>query len=81
VQLLTMLTEVGTLELACVSLADPTQRWRLEFDLRRGDGAADPAGEPLPRPKTGVWPPAWRRPSTGSTASSAPTSRKWTLAT
>ena len=51
VQLLTMLTEVGTLELACVSLADPTQRWRLEFDLRRGDGAADPAGEPAATPE------------------------------
>ncbi|NMM13139.1 MAG: hsp70 family protein [Rhodoferax sp.] len=34
VQLATSLTEVGTLEMHCVSLADPRQRWLLEFDLR-----------------------------------------------
>lgn len=34
VQLVTTLTEVGTLELHCVSLSDPGQRWKLEFDLR-----------------------------------------------
>lgn len=34
VQLVTTLTEMGTLELHCVSLSDPTQRWKLEFDLR-----------------------------------------------
>ncbi len=41
VQLSTALTEVGTLEMHCVSLADPAQRWRLEFDLRQqpGEGA------------------------------------------
>jgi hypothetical protein len=34
VQLVVSLTEVGTLELHCVSLTDAHQRWRLEFDLR-----------------------------------------------
>ncbi|MDB5744107.1 MAG: putative chaperone protein HscA/DnaK [Polaromonas sp.] len=43
VQLATSLTEVGTLELHCVSLADPTRRWLLAFDLRHGgDSAAAP---------------------------------------
>ena len=42
VQLATSLTEVGTLEMHCVSLADPTQRWLLEFNLRHADGAAEP---------------------------------------
>ncbi|SFC19506.1 Hsp70 protein [Polaromonas sp. OV174] len=41
VQLATALTEVGTLELHCVSLADSSQRWRLEFDLRHGKAGAD----------------------------------------
>jgi molecular chaperone DnaK (HSP70) len=40
VQLAASLTEVGTLELHCVSLVDPAQRWRLEFDLRHADSAA-----------------------------------------
>ncbi len=40
VQLAASLTEVGTLALHCVSLADPAQRWRLEFDLRHTDSAA-----------------------------------------
>jgi len=34
VQLAASLTEVGTLAMHCVSLADPRQRWLLEFDLR-----------------------------------------------
>lgn len=38
VQLAAMLTEVGTLEMHCVSADDPAQRWRLEFQLR-GAGA------------------------------------------
>lgn len=43
VQLATSLTEVGTLELHCVSLLDATQRWLLAFDLRQPDAdAADP---------------------------------------
>ncbi|KRB67844.1 Hsp70 family protein [Noviherbaspirillum sp. Root189] len=40
VQLATTLTEVGTLELHCVSTQEPRQRWLLEFQLR-----ADQAGK------------------------------------
>lgn len=53
VQLATALTEVGTLEMHCVSTDDPRRRWLLEFQLR-GDAAptdAINAGEaeyPLP---------------------------------
>lgn len=36
VQLQTTLTEVGTLELACVTQSKPAQRWKLEFQLRGG---------------------------------------------
>jgi hypothetical protein len=48
VQLITAMTEVGTLELHCVSSDNPARRWLLEFQLR-GDGAerrrrAEPAG-------------------------------------
>ena len=35
VQLATSLTEVGTLEMYCVSLTDTNQRWLLAFDLRQ----------------------------------------------
>jgi len=38
VQLGSSLTELGTLEMHCVSTRDPDQRWRLEFQLR-GHGA------------------------------------------
>jgi molecular chaperone DnaK (HSP70) len=41
VQLASALTEVGTLEMHCVSVDDPTERWLLEFDLRRHDGFDD----------------------------------------
>jgi molecular chaperone DnaK (HSP70) len=44
VQLVSTLTEVGTLEVYCVSLADRHQRWRLEFDLRHTP-ITDPADE------------------------------------
>jgi molecular chaperone DnaK (HSP70) len=37
VQIATSLTEVGTLEVHCIELADPAQRWLLEFELRRQD--------------------------------------------
>ncbi|MDB5840989.1 MAG: molecular chaperone DnaK [Herminiimonas sp.] len=37
VQLATALTEVGTLEMHCVSSTDPSQRWLLEFQLREGE--------------------------------------------
>ncbi|HOE40738.1 MAG TPA: Hsp70 family protein [Rhodoferax sp.] len=40
VQLVTALTEVGTLEMHCVSLSDASQRWLLEFDLRQQTEAA-----------------------------------------
>ncbi|HZZ02290.1 Hsp70 family protein [Paraburkholderia sp.] len=51
VQIATSLTEVGTLEVHCIELDNPAQRWLLEFQLRRADGqvsaqvnlAADPA--------------------------------------
>lgn len=38
VQLQTALTEVGTLEIACVAQKEPSQRWKLEFQLRGGKG-------------------------------------------
>ncbi len=37
VQLATVLLEVGTLEVSCVAEDDPSQRWRLEFQLRAED--------------------------------------------
>ena len=42
VQLVASLTEVGTLEMHCVSLADAQQRWRLEFDLRHVEVGTNP---------------------------------------
>ena len=46
VQLAVALTEVGTLELHCVALSDPRQRWLLAFDLRQPQG--DAAGPEAP---------------------------------
>lgn len=44
VQITTSLTEVGTLEVHCINIADASQRWRLEFQLRGNDAqAAAPA--------------------------------------
>ncbi len=40
VQLVTALTEVGTLEMHCVSAGDPSRRWALEFQLRGESHAA-----------------------------------------
>jgi molecular chaperone DnaK (HSP70) len=40
VHLATSLTEVGTLEMHCVSIDDPGQRWRLEFQLRGDDAGS-----------------------------------------
>ena len=48
VQLATSLTEVGTLEMHCVSLADRGRRWLLEFDLRQQQAGADRAGGHAP---------------------------------
>lgn len=39
VQLASALTEVGTLEMHCVSVDNSAERWLLEFDLRQHDGA------------------------------------------
>jgi molecular chaperone DnaK (HSP70) len=51
VQLASALTEVGTLEVHCVSVEDAAERWLLEFDLRQHsdseagqEGAADDSG-------------------------------------
>ncbi|CAB3779986.1 Chaperone protein HscA [Paraburkholderia ultramafica] len=37
VRIATSLTEVGTLDVHCIELDDPAQRWLLEFQLRRED--------------------------------------------
>jgi molecular chaperone DnaK (HSP70) len=41
VQLATLLSEVGTLEVFCVAEDDPAQRWRLEFQLRGNEEASE----------------------------------------
>jgi len=46
VQLATVLSEVGTLEIFCVAEDDPKQRWRLEFQLRR-EAAEDDVALPM----------------------------------
>ncbi|WP_213956617.1 Hsp70 family protein [Variovorax sp. dw_954] len=43
VQLAATLTELGTLQMHCISADDPAQRWKLEFRLREDD-PAQPAG-------------------------------------
>ena len=48
VHLASTLTEVGTLALYCIADDDPSQRWRLEFQLR-GDGAVASAHALPPR--------------------------------
>ncbi|MES2878156.1 MAG: Hsp70 family protein [Pseudomonadota bacterium] len=45
VQLAVSLTEVGTLEMHCISLTDASQRWLLEFDLRHQETGSAPASE------------------------------------
>jgi molecular chaperone DnaK (HSP70) len=47
VQLAATLTEVGTLEVHCLADGDPSQRWKLEFQLR-GEPAAGAAAADLP---------------------------------
>jgi len=49
VELVTMLTEVGTLEVHCIAPGDPAQRWKLEFQLRGDPAAATPAAAALPQ--------------------------------
>ncbi|MEI8171136.1 MAG: Hsp70 family protein, partial [Rhodoferax sp.] len=53
VQLAAALTEVGTLEVHCVSLADPRQRWLLEFDLRHAPSSAESVAD-IGSPDTAV---------------------------
>nr|WP_315188370.1 Hsp70 family protein [uncultured Albidiferax sp.] len=48
VQLSTALTEVGTLEMHCIAVDDPSQRWQLEFQLR-GDAPEVEQAAPHPR--------------------------------
>lgn len=45
VRLTTSITEVGTLEMNCISIDDPTQRWLLQFELRRDEAAASAEAE------------------------------------
>ncbi|MFM0672218.1 Hsp70 family protein [Paraburkholderia sediminicola] len=45
VQIATSLTEVGTLEVHCIELDNPAQRWLLEFQLRREDAQVNLAGD------------------------------------
>jgi len=54
VQLAAALTEVGTLEMHCVSLADPSQRWLLEFDLRHAPGSTPSAEGSVPDSQLGA---------------------------
>ncbi|WP_418316231.1 Hsp70 family protein [Piscinibacter sakaiensis] len=56
VELSTMVTEVGTLEMSCVAIDAPQQRWRLEFQLRGEpeDSGAEAARPPHPRLKDAV---------------------------
>ncbi len=51
VQIRTELTDVGTLEIYCVSVSHPDRKWRLEFQLRgevAGGGAAESISADLP---------------------------------
>ncbi|WP_444633830.1 Hsp70 family protein [Cupriavidus oxalaticus] len=41
VQIRTSLTEVGTLEVHCIDIANDSQRWRLEFQLRGNDAQTE----------------------------------------
>ncbi|WP_028228489.1 Hsp70 family protein [Paraburkholderia ferrariae] len=52
VRLMTSLSELGTLEVHCIATDDPSQRWLLEFQLRRDDtqGTVSAAGEATPHP-------------------------------
>ncbi|ACC74617.1 Hsp70 family protein [Paraburkholderia phymatum] len=40
VRLTTSITEVGTLEVTCIATDDPSQRWLLQFELRRDEAAS-----------------------------------------
>lgn len=47
VQLAASLTELGTLDVHCIDAADASQRWLLEFQLRRGDAKVTVSDEAL----------------------------------
>ncbi len=49
VSLVTRLTEVGTLDIQCRSVADPDQRWQVEFQLRRDLQQQHPASSLPPK--------------------------------
>jgi molecular chaperone DnaK (HSP70) len=48
VELITGITEVGSLELHCVSIDNPARRWLLEFQLRSDGEATTASSEVLP---------------------------------
>ncbi|WP_291991670.1 Hsp70 family protein [Candidatus Accumulibacter sp. ACC003] len=48
VRLITAITEVGSLEIHCVSIDDAARRWLLEFQLRGDGSTAGSASEVLP---------------------------------
>ncbi|SDM92242.1 Hsp70 protein [Janthinobacterium sp. OK676] len=54
VQLATVMTEVGTLEVHCVAEADAGQRWLLEFQLRGEDEAPAETSSVPPRVKEAI---------------------------
>jgi molecular chaperone DnaK (HSP70) len=47
VELTASLTEIGTLQLQCVALDDPGQRWNLEFQLRRATAKTRSTGDSI----------------------------------
>jgi molecular chaperone DnaK (HSP70) len=49
VRIATSLTEVGTLDVHCIELDDPSQRWLLEFQLRRDDVQLDLSADGAPQ--------------------------------
>lgn len=51
VQLATVMTEVGTLEVHCVAQADASERWLLEFQLRADDATGTEVSTVAPRVK------------------------------
>lgn len=51
VQLVTTLTEIGTLQIECVSVNDPTQRWNVEFQVRQHQRAPTFAVGTTPHPR------------------------------
>jgi molecular chaperone DnaK (HSP70) len=50
VKLATTLTEIGTLEMHCIGADDPSQRWSLEFQLRREEAESADASGATPHP-------------------------------